>query len=114
MTNNEEHTKKIRVLNDVLRTTFYPQLGRVMLSQAVSVMLPDEREKLIGLVQAYKAFDPENDPYHEHDFGSIDFQGTRYFWKIDYYDKSLKAGSENPADPKQTTRVLTIMEASEY
>jgi hypothetical protein len=40
--------------------------------------------------------------------------GCKLFWKIDYYDTSLQYGSENPADPDQTTRVLTIMLASEY
>ena len=34
--------------------------------------------------------------------------------KLDYFDKELKFGSENPADPSKTTRVLTIMLAEEY
>lgn len=38
----------------------------------------------------------------------------KIFWKIGYYDTTLEKGSEAPADPKETMRVLTIMPASEY
>ena len=39
---------------------------------------------------------------------------VKYFWKIDYYDANLEYGSDDPANDAVTTRVLTIMEASEY
>ena len=65
-------------------------------------------------VQNFDNFTTGNDPYKEHDFGSVEHEGLKIFWKIDYYALDLQHGSENPADPKQTTRVLTIMLASEY
>ena len=60
------------------------------------------------------AFCEDNDPYGEHDFGAFEVEGEKLFWKIDYYDKALEHGSEDPADPTRTTRVLTVMLASEY
>lgn len=66
-------------------------------------------------VRAFKSFTPDNDPYGEHDFGSIEHPlAGKVFWKIDYYAPDLQSGSEDPADPQKTHRVLTVMLASEY
>jgi Protein of unknown function (DUF3768) len=54
-------------------------------------------------------FTADNDPHGEHDFGSFQAAGEAFFWKIDYYDRDLMFGSEDPADPDKTTRVLNIM-----
>ena len=62
----------------------------------------------------YSAFTRDNDPYGEHDFGHFELVGRSFYWKIDYYDPKCEFGSEDPADPKKTTRVLTLMLAAEY
>ena len=45
----------------------------------------------------------------ERDRGDFEFEGTRVYFKIDYYDAALEYGSEDPADARITRRVLTIM-----
>jgi hypothetical protein len=49
-----------------------------------------------------------------HDFGALEVDGERFFFKIDYYDRDIRYGADDPANPVNTTRVMTIMFASEY
>jgi hypothetical protein len=65
-------------------------------------------------IRSFNAFSEDNDPHAEHDFGAVDEAGVRCFFKIDYYDRQTEAGSPDPADTAVTTRVMTIMLASEY
>ena len=104
--------ERIRDLNDAFRTTF--QGGRVVVTQSISEMEPAAQAALFAAVRNFKDFNADNDPHREHDFGSFEFDGEKFFWKIDHYDPTLQFGSEDPADPMKTTRVLTIMRASEY
>lgn len=76
-------------------------------------MPSDVQAMAIHEIASFAAFDEDNDPHGEHDFG-VELAGQRLFWKIDYYDQNMESGSEDPADPAKTTRVLTIMLAEEY
>jgi hypothetical protein len=104
--------KSIRLLNDNFRTTFVG--GKVVMTPGVAELPVDEKARVLLTVQGFTDFEAENDPHGEHDFGSFELAGETYFFKVDYYSPALKGGSEDPADPEQTTRVLTIMRADEY
>jgi hypothetical protein len=103
---------RIRVLNDNFRSTFVG--GQVVMTQGVDVLPIDTKARVILAVQSFSNFPKDNDPHREHDFGSFKVEGESYFFKVDYYALDMQAGSEDPADPNVTTRVLTIMRADEY
>jgi hypothetical protein len=105
-------TDRIRCLNDRLRSHFIG--GQVVITPGIHSQGPAFRIACIGAVRADGAFDEADDPYGEHDFGAVRVLGHRVFWKIDYYDRALEGRSPDPSDPAVTTRVLTIMLASEY
>jgi hypothetical protein len=88
--------------------------GRVYQTCGIGALSPADQSAIREKVENFDAFGPDNDPYGERDFGAFDHNGQKIFWKIDYYDTTLTKGSEDPSDPKQTVRVLTIMLASEY
>ena len=109
---NEQTATRIRELNDTLRRTL--KGGRIMMTRGVEALGPIAIAQLIDRLRTYDQFDEANDPYAEHDFGAFEHDGSKLFWKIDYYDLSLNFGSEDPADPSRTARVLTLMLAQEY
>ena len=104
--------QRIRELNDAFRTSF--QGGQVMLTASVDALPSDVKAMATRKVATFADFDQSNDPHGEHDFGSFKLAGHSFCWKIDYYDSSMEFGSEDPSDPKKTTRVLTIMLAEDY
>ena len=107
-----DKTVRIRELNDTFRRTFSG--GRVMLTTGVDALPDAEKAAVLAKVRTFDAFNGDNDPHGEHDFVSIEHEGVKYFGKMDYYAQDMRQGSEDPADPSQTTRVLTVMRADEY
>ena len=111
-TTTQSNADRIRLLNDNFRSTFVG--GRVVMTQGVDALPIDTKARVILAVRSFAKFTERDDPHHEHDFGSFDIEGETYFFKIDYYALDMDGGSEDPADPEKTTRVLTIMRADEY
>lgn len=107
-----DKTARIRALNDRLRQTGCG--GQLMATQGVMARSSAFVKRALAAMSAFDAFVQGDDPYQEHDFGALEIDGQKLFWKIDYYDPTLTAGAEDPADPRTCRRVLTLMLAEEY
>lgn len=109
---SEVRRRRIAELNDAFRTTF--RGGKVVMTAGVRELPDCLKANALMEVAKFNCFTEANDPYHEHDFGSFVLLGRRFYWKIDYYDDALEFGSDDPADPQKTVRVLTLMLAQDY
>ena len=102
----------IRTLNDRFRTTLTG--GRVLMTSGVAALAAETTARVLTAVRTFTAFSRDNDPWGEHDFGAVEVDGEKVFFKIDYYGPAGDMASEDAADPAKTVRVMTIMLASEY
>ena len=107
-------TERIALFNDGFRKSPSPSTGVIVLTPGVTALGEDGVAVILRAVIGFDDFTPENDPYGAHDFGCVEHEGERYFWKIDAYDLDRKYGSADPSDPAITRRVMTIMRADEY
>lgn len=103
---------RITQLNDHLRTTFTG--GLIVTTAAFQAIEPGLKARILAHIRAFRDFNQDNDPHGEHDFMLFDYEDGTYFMKIDYYAPDMEHGSEDPADPEQTRRVMTIGLASDY
>ena len=109
---NAARRARIADLNDQLRQT--QTGGRTVMTLGVQALGLSFIANAVTSMQKFTAFDTENDPHGEHDFGTFEVDGYRLFFKIDYYAPDMQHGSEDPTDPEKTTRILTLMLAEEY
>jgi len=103
---------KIRALNDQLRKTGIG--GIYVMTRGVAALDEYSRAQVLLEIALEGDFDQENDPHNEHDFGKVEYEETIFLWKIDYYDQDLQFASKDPANAEITTRMMTVMLASEY
>jgi hypothetical protein len=102
----------IRELNDRLRIS--GRGGMAVLTDGLAALGPENVATVFAAVRRFADFNPDNDPWGEHDCASLTVGEIRLIWKVDYHDRTLAALSPDPADPKVTVRVLTVMLADEY
>ena len=112
-------TARIRELNDAYRKHPWKwndarRLGRTVVTAGVSAGTLKFLRKVLHAVAKFDKFTDDNDPDGEHDFGNFEIDGQKIYFKFEYYDRDCVYGSEDPSDPAKTTRVLTVMLASEY
>ena len=110
--NVDKATQSIAHLNDQARTTLTN--CKLMVTRGIDLLGAEAVDCILDLVKRFDDFSERNDPFGEHDFGAIEYEGNTVFWKIDYYDLDLMHHSPDPSDPHVTRRVLTIMLGEEY
>ena len=113
MSSTTSKSTKIRALNDAFRMRG-DGYGSILLTIGVQSLGGSAIAQILGAIRSYDSFSADEDPWNEHDFGVLTVDGTRVFWKIDYYDRSVRHRSEDPADPDLTYRAMTIMLEDEY
>jgi hypothetical protein len=111
-------SEQIARLNDQLRAQ-NSQVGAIHFSRSVGLLPPQQQQQLLQLLKEFNSFSPDNDPYGERDFVTLELDGERYFFKIDYFEKSAwlkgeEIGADTPEDVNTTWRVGTLMESNEY
>ena len=103
---------RIRALNDQFRRTGFG--GKIMLTCTVAALPTEKQAEIMRRVHTFTDFDEKNDPHGEHDMGFFEIGGSKYWFKLDYYDRSMEYGSPDAADPTLTVRVLTIGAPEDY
>ena len=122
--NQQADTQRIAKLNDEFRRVAIDAAfgqaapeqvpGKLMVTRGFAALPVTAQIAILHKVRLFEDFTAANDAYGEHDFGIVKQNDESFYWKIDYYDKGLQYGSEDPADPEQTTRVMTVMCRYEY
>ena len=124
-----EQTARIARLNDLARSAM--GVACTAVATAGFRSLPEADQSCVReLIETFDAFDEDNDPHGERDFGSIyqladgrwtterprmrEDERERVFWKLDYYDRQMEFASDDAANPAITRHVLTIMLSDEY
>lgn len=56
-----------------------------VLTRGVADLGQEEVNEILKIVKEFNVFTKDNDPWKEHHFGSFNYQGKKFFWKIDDY-----------------------------
>lgn len=92
--------------NDEFRASIVsPELNmgkRLVFSLGFGMLPSKDIENILQQIAKFDDFNEGNDPWGEHDFGTISTEWAEIFWTIATLDE------------EQNTKVLTVMLAEEY
>ena len=97
--------RKIAMRNDRLRSRI-PCIAKpdmLVITRGIAALGDEAVTYILTKVKMFSDFNEDNNPWGERDFGSIEYEGKKVFFKIDDY-----AGHEG------YELVLTVLLASEY
>ncbi|MEP0263995.1 DUF3768 domain-containing protein [Dokdonia sp.] len=117
----KDKAKLIAEQNDLFRQNFGSNTsnnkevkGQYCVTEGFNNLPLGDRLVATMKIRKFDNFNPDNDPYKEHDMGRFKQNAHTILWKIDYYDLNYEYGSPEPSDSTKTRRVLTAMLGNEY
>ena len=71
--------------NDALRARipFISPPDALLVTRGIYILGSEVVHKILSRVKSFKDFNPDNDPWEKHDFGSFNYNGKKILWKID-------------------------------
>ena len=89
------------------------KLFNCTLTLTPKVLLSEKTWEILWKVQNFTAFNNDNNPHGERDFGIVEVDGESYHFKFDYFqDDTLQYAAENHLI--EAYRVLTIYHSLEH
>ena len=76
--NVDRTTQSIALINDQARTTLTN--CRPIITRGIDLLGEETVDRILNLVKSSDDFSERNDPFGEHDFGAIEYEGNTVFW----------------------------------
>ena len=90
--------------------------GLIVMTHALAAMDPLFVHQARITIGRLHVFEADNDPDGFHDFGSVEIDGQKVWFKVDMYEtgSGKRYGAERPDNPVMTERVMTLMLPSDW
>ena len=90
---------KIALLNDAFRRTFSG--GKATMTAGVYALPDMVKAEALKKAATFDEFNEDNDPYEEHDFGSFELCGRKFFGKSSITTAQWSTGAKTRPTPRK-------------